>query len=47
VIFLSLPFEPIDIVIAGSAKAHNLTLDTRNTKEFMRVEGLALMDWYS
>lgn len=37
---------PIDILIAGTAKAHNLTLVTHNTKEFMRVDGLALDDWF-
>jgi len=37
---------PMDILIAGSAKAHNLTLVTRNTREFMRVEGLGLEDWF-
>jgi tRNA(fMet)-specific endonuclease VapC len=40
------PIGAIDILIAGSAKAHNLTLVTHNTKEFMRVEGLALKDWF-
>jgi tRNA(fMet)-specific endonuclease VapC len=40
------PIGPMDILIAGSAKAHNLTLVTHNTKEFMRVEGLALEDWF-
>jgi tRNA(fMet)-specific endonuclease VapC len=40
------PIGPIDILIAGSAKAHNLTLVTHNTKEFMRVEGLDLKDWF-
>jgi len=40
------PIGPMDILIAGSAKAHNLTLVTHNTKEFMRVEGLALKDWF-
>ena len=40
------PIGPIDILIAGSAKVHNLTLVTHNTKEFMRVEGLALKDWF-
>ena len=40
------PIGPIDILIAGSAKAHHLTLVTHNTKEFMRVEGLALKDWF-
>jgi len=39
------PIGPIDILIAGSAKAHKLTLVTHNTKEFTRVEGLALEDW--
>ncbi len=40
------PIGPIDILIAGTAKAHNLTLVTHNTKEFMRVDGLALDDWF-
>jgi tRNA(fMet)-specific endonuclease VapC len=40
------PIGPMDILIAGSAKAHNLTLVTHNTKEFMRVEGLDLKDWF-
>jgi len=40
------PIGPIDILIAGSTKAHNLTLVTHNTNEFMRVEGLALKDWF-
>ena len=40
------PIGPIDVLIAGSAKAHNLTLVTHNTKEFMRVEGLVLEDWF-
>jgi len=41
-----IPIGPIDVLIAGSAKAHNLTLVTHNTKEFMRVDGLALKDWF-
>ena len=40
------PIGPIDILIAGCAKAHNLTLVTHNTKEFMRVEELALKNWF-
>ena len=40
------PIGAMDILIAGSAKAHNLTLITHNTKEFMRVEGLSLNDWF-
>jgi len=40
------PIGPMDILIAGCAKAHNLTLVTHNTKEFMRVEGLTLEDWF-
>jgi len=41
-----IPIGPMDILIAGSAKAHNLTLVTHNTKEFMRVEGLMIKDWF-
>ena len=40
------PIGPLDILIAGSAKAHNLTLVTHNTREFMMVEGLTLQDWF-
>lgn len=40
------PIGAMDILIAGCAKAHNLTLVTHNTREFMRVEGLSLSDWF-
>lgn len=40
------PIGSIDILIAGCAKANNLILVTRNTKEFQRVESLQLIDWY-
>ena len=39
------PIGPLDTLIAAHAKALNLTLVTNNTKEFARVEGLALDDW--
>ena len=34
-----------DLLIAAIALAHNLTLVTHNTREFARVEGLAINDW--
>ena len=37
---------PIDTLIAGTAMAHAATLVTHNTKEFSRVRGLRLLDWY-
>ncbi len=40
------PIGAMDILIAGCAKAHNLTLVTHNTKEFIRVDGLSLSDWF-
>ena len=40
------PIGPIDVLIAGCAKANNLILVTRNTKEFQRVENLQVLDWY-
>ena len=40
------PIGPIDTLIAGPAKANNLTLITHNTNEFKRVEGLKLDDWF-
>ena len=39
------PIGLMDTLIAGHAKALNLTLVTNNTKEFARVEGLELEDW--
>ena len=39
------PIGPYDVLIAGQAKARNLTLVTHNTTEFQRVEGLRVEDW--
>ena len=39
------PIGPLDMLIAGHAKAENLIVVTNNTREFCRVEGLALEDW--
>ena len=39
------PIGPYDILIAGQALARGLTLVTRNTREFRRVEGLLVEDW--
>ena len=40
------PIGPYDVLIAGTAKACNATLVTRNTREFKRVRGLVLKNWY-
>jgi tRNA(fMet)-specific endonuclease VapC len=37
---------PYDLLIAGIAIAHNLTVITRNTREFSRVPGLRVENWY-
>lgn len=37
---------PIDILIAGIAMAHEATLITHNVREFARVDGLAVEDWF-
>lgn len=37
---------PYDIQIAGCALANNATLVTHNIKEFERVEGLVVVDWF-
>jgi tRNA(fMet)-specific endonuclease VapC len=37
---------PIDTLIAGTALAHGATLVTRNTREFRRVRGLNIENWY-
>lgn len=40
------PIGPYDTLIAGIALSSNATLVTHNTKEFNRVEGLSLEDWF-
>lgn len=39
------PIGPYDVLIAGQAKARDLTLVTNNTGEFSRVAGLQIEDW--
>lgn len=40
------PIGPIDTLIAGIAIAAQATLVTHNMREFSKVEGLMLEDWY-
>jgi tRNA(fMet)-specific endonuclease VapC len=40
------PIGPMDVLIAGTALAFQATLVTHNVKEFSRVSGLAIADWY-
>ena len=40
------PIGPYDVLIAGTALANRSVLVTHNTREFERVEGLRLEDWY-
>jgi tRNA(fMet)-specific endonuclease VapC len=37
---------PYDILIAATTVAHKGILVTHNTKEFKRIKGLSLEDWY-
>jgi len=39
------PIGAYDILIAGQARARDLTLVTRNRREFERVAGLRVEDW--
>jgi tRNA(fMet)-specific endonuclease VapC len=41
-----IPIGPYDLLIAGTALSHGATLVTHNTREFERVRGLELADWY-
>jgi tRNA(fMet)-specific endonuclease VapC len=41
-----LPIGPIDTLIAATALTHQATLVTHNLREFQRVPGLLLDDWY-
>ena len=42
---LGTPIGPYDVLIAGQARARDLTLITNNTDEFARVPGLRIEDW--
>lgn len=39
------PIGPYDLLIAGQARARNLTLITNNLREFQRVADLRVEDW--
>lgn len=39
------PIGPNDLLIAASARAHDLVLVTHNIREFSRVQGLRFQDW--
>lgn len=39
------PIDPLDMMIAGHAKALDYTVVTNNTKKFERVKGLKLENW--
>lgn len=41
-----IPIGPYDLLIAATALSHGATLVTHNTREFSRVHGLMLEDWY-
>ena len=40
-----LPIGPYDLLIAGVARSRDMVLVTNNTKEFGRIDGLALENW--
>lgn len=40
------PIGPYDVQVAGVAMARDLILVTRNTREFERVPGLRVENWY-
>lgn len=40
-----MPIGPMDLLIAGHARAARLILVTNNTREFFRVSGLQVEDW--
>jgi len=40
------PIGPLDTLIAGTALSLNAVLTTHNIKEFERVDGLKIEDWF-
>ncbi len=40
------PIGPLDNLIAGTALCANAVLVTHNTREFSRIEGLTIEDWF-
>ena len=40
------PIGPFDNLIAGTALARQATLVTHNTREFEKIKGLQIQDWY-
>jgi tRNA(fMet)-specific endonuclease VapC len=42
-----LPVHGMDLLIAATALAHNLTLVTHNIRHFANVPGLTVVDWAS
>ncbi|CCV15909.1 type II toxin-antitoxin system VapC family toxin [Mesorhizobium sp. STM 4661] len=42
---LGTPIGPYDALIGGQARARNLTLVTRNVREFERIKDLAVETW--
>ncbi len=43
---LGTPIGAYDTLIAGTALSNNAILVTHNIKEFQRVEGLKIVDWF-
>jgi tRNA(fMet)-specific endonuclease VapC len=40
------PIGPMDVLIAGTAMSLQSTLVTHNVREFSRIPGLSIADWY-
>jgi tRNA(fMet)-specific endonuclease VapC len=40
------PIGPMDVLIAGTAMSLQATLVTHNVREFSRISGLSIADWY-
>ncbi len=40
------PIDPYDLLIAGTAMAHQAILVSRNTSEFERIKKLQIENWY-
>jgi tRNA(fMet)-specific endonuclease VapC len=44
-LLIGITVNPVDLMIAATARIHDLTLVTHNVRDFQRIPGLRMEDW--